>query len=267
MSKTNQPPLDVYPLPEPGQTVEMLRQQRDVRKMTDSCICDGIPAQHLTELSFIAEDKTGEPLNVMLEIEPEVKIVKNAGLPIVEHLDQELEAHHKRHSGTPDQFDAFLDAVRWRAVTNADRKQLASPFRRGITIEDYEFDPVNRSLDAAHVNLLIADVKTIETELVIQEMLVCHRTRTVMVVCPASLQIKWLTEMHEKSGLELKNVDTAYLHELRRKRSIHVNPWTALPDSSRRWTGRKARKDCAQIKLKNVPSLISCQRNAMKNSV
>ena len=45
------------------------------------------------------------------------------------------------------------------------------------------------------VNLLIADDvglgKTIEAGLVVQELLLRHRARTVLVVCPASLRMKW----------------------------------------------------------------------------
>jgi superfamily II DNA or RNA helicase len=130
-------------------------------------------------------------------------------------------------------LEAFLDAVRWGAVTNADRSFLQSPFRSGITIEDYQLDPLVRAVEMARVNLLIADDvglgKTIEAGLVIQELLVRHRARTVFVVCPASLQVKWQTEMQEKFGLEFRIVDTEYVKRLRRERGIHVNPWTSYP--------------------------------------
>src|ERR1019366_372715 len=65
--------------------------------------------------------------------------------------------------------------------------------------------------------------------LVIQEMLLRHRARTVFVVCPASLQEKWRVEMLEKFGLEFKIVNTEYVKELRRARGIHANPWTSFP--------------------------------------
>ena len=48
----------------------------------------------------------------------------------------------------------------------------------------------------------------------------------MFVVCPASLQVKWQTEMQEKFGLEFRIVDTEYVKRLRRERGIHVNPWT-----------------------------------------
>ncbi|MCS5515559.1 DEAD/DEAH box helicase [Pseudomonas qingdaonensis] len=85
----------------------------------------------------------------------------------------------------------------------------------------------------ARVNLLIADDvglgKTIEAGLVIQEMLLRHRARTVLIICPASLQEKWRVEMLEKFGLEFQIVDTGYIKQLRRERGIHANPWTSHP--------------------------------------
>ena len=41
----------------------------------------------------------------------------------------------------PSTLAAFLDAVRWGAVTSADRDTLQAPFRSGITIEEYQLDP------------------------------------------------------------------------------------------------------------------------------
>lgn len=56
-----------------------------------------------------------------------------------------------------------------------------------------------------------------------------HRARTVLVVCPSSLQLKWQLEMSEKFGLEFRIVDTEYLKGLRRAQGIHANPWTSFP--------------------------------------
>ena len=57
----------------------------------------------------------------------------------------------------PDQLDAFLDAVRWGASSTADVRNVQSPFRSGIDIEDYQLDPVVRAIQMPRVNLLIAD--------------------------------------------------------------------------------------------------------------
>ena len=110
---------------------------------------------------------------------------------------------------------------------------LQAPFRSGVSIEDFQLDPLVRAIDMARANLLIADDvglgKTIEAGLVIQELLLRHRARSVFVVCPASLQEKWRVEMLEKFGLEFRMVNTDYVKELRRARGIHANPWTSFP--------------------------------------
>jgi hypothetical protein len=51
----------------------------------------------------------------------------------------------------PERLDAFLDALRWGAVTSADSQALQAPFRAGITIEDYQLDPVVRALSMPKV--------------------------------------------------------------------------------------------------------------------
>ena len=175
----------------------------------------------MVTLSSIDEDGLGEELEVIWEIEPGAQIIERAGLPSITGQDD---------SNT---LDAFLDAVRWGAATNADRGFLQAPFRSGVSIEDFQLDPLVRAIDMARVNLLIADDvglgKTIEAGLVIQEMLLRHRARTVLIICPASLQEKWRVEMLEKFGLEFRVVDTAYIKQLRRDRGIHANPWTSHP--------------------------------------
>jgi hypothetical protein len=211
-------------VPEPGQLVEVRRRQWVVGDVQGAGIdreTEGTPWQHLVNLTSIDEDALGEELDIVWEIEPGARVLEKAGLPRITGHDD------------ADRLEAFLDAVSWGAATNADRSFLQAPFRSGVTIEDYQLDPLVRAIDMARVNLLIADDvglgKTIEAGLVIQELLVRHRARTVLIVCPASLQVKWQTEMHEKFGLEFRIVDTDYIRRLRRERGIHANPWTSFP--------------------------------------
>jgi superfamily II DNA or RNA helicase len=182
---------------------------------------NGFTPQHLVTLASLDEDALNESLLAVWELEPGARVLETAGLPSVRGWDS-----CKR-------LEAFLDAVRWGAATNADRSLLQAPFRSGVEILDYQLDPLVRAIDMARVNLLIADDvglgKTIEAGLVIQELLVRHRARSVFIVCPASLQVKWQTEMHEKFGLEFRIVDTDYVKRLRRERGIHANPWTSFP--------------------------------------
>lgn len=206
-------------IPEPGQLVEVRRRQWVVAEVDASKL--GSVQQHAVRLASIDEDALGEELQVIWEIEPGAHVIERAGLPAITGQDD---------SGT---LEAFLDAVRWGAATNADRGFLQAPFRSGVTLEDFQLDPLVRAIDMARVNLLIADDvglgKTIEAGLVIQEMLLRHRARTVLIVCPASLQEKWRLEMVEKFGLEFRIVDSTYIKEMRRERGIHANPWSSFP--------------------------------------
>ncbi|WP_457593108.1 DISARM system SNF2-like helicase DrmD [Hydrogenimonas sp.] len=207
-------------VPEPGQLVEV-RRRRWVVAAVESSAVSGADTAHLVTLTSVDEDTLGEELRVVWWLEPGARVLERASLPSLKGLDDSR------------RLETFLDAVRWGAVTNADRNFLQAPFRSGIAIEDYQLDPLVRAVDMSRVNLLIADDvglgKTIEAGLVIQELLVRHRARTVLVVCPASLQVKWKEEMWEKFGLEFRIVDTEYLRRLRRERGISANPWTSFP--------------------------------------
>jgi superfamily II DNA or RNA helicase len=208
--------------PEAGQLVEVRRRQWVVADTQSSPAGNGHSSpQNFVTLSSIDEDCLGEQIEVIWEIEPGAHIIERAGLPSISGRDE------------TQTLEAFLDAVRWGAATNADRGFLQAPFRSGVSIEDFQLDPLVRAIEMARANLLIADDvglgKTIEAGLVIQEMLLRHRARTVFVACPASLQEKWRVEMLEKFGLEFKIVDTEYVKEQRRARGIHANPWTSFP--------------------------------------
>ncbi|UTV80130.1 DISARM system SNF2-like helicase DrmD [Acidithiobacillus sp. YTS05] len=176
---------------------------------------------HLVKLSSVEDDGLGEELQVIWELEPGTKVHEKSTLPDPDHFDQ------------PKRLQAFLDAVRWGAISQADDKALQSPFRSSIEVDDYQLDPLVRALSMPRVNLLIADDvglgKTIEAGLVVQEMILRHRVRSVLIVCPSSLQVQWQEEMRDKFGLEFRIVDSQAISQLRRKRGIHVNPWSHFP--------------------------------------
>lgn len=221
-SKRGSATIALVSVPEPGQLVEVRRRQWVVADVRASASANGHSSpRHFLTLSSLDEDGLGEQLEVLWEIEPGAHVIERAGLPTITGQDE------------TEKLEAFLDAVRWGAATNADRNFLQAPFRSGVSIEDFQLDPLVRAIDMARANLLIADDvglgKTIEAGLVIQELLLRHRARSVLVVCPASLQEKWRLEMLEKFGLEFKVVDTDYVKELRRARGIHANPWTSFP--------------------------------------
>jgi ERCC4-related helicase len=180
-------------------------------------------ADHLVSLSSLEDDGFGDELQVIWEVEPGAEIIPNQSLPEpdLDHLDP------------PERLEAFLDAVRWGAVATADSGALQAPFRAGITIEDYQLDPVVRALSMPRANLLIADDvglgKTIEAGLVVQELLLRHRAHSVIVVCPAGLCVKWQEEMRDRFGLEFRIVNTAAVRDLRRERGVGANVFSSFP--------------------------------------
>jgi len=181
----------------------------------------GATAQHLVSLNSIEDDGLGEELQVVWELEPGARVHEKMALPEPTGFDD------------PATLDTFLDAVRWGAASVADHRSVQSPFRSGIDIEDYQLDPVVRAIQMPRVNLLIADDvglgKTIETGMVIQELIIRHRARTALIVCPSSLQIQWRDQMRDKFGLEFRIVDSDLMKQLRRTRGLHVNPWRHFP--------------------------------------
>ena len=116
---------------------------------------------------------------------------------------------------------------------SADTKLIQAPFYSGIEIESYQLDPVVRAVQMPRVSLLVADDvglgKTIEAGLVVRELMLRHRALRILVVCPATLQIKWRDEMLEKFGLEFHIVDTTLIRSLGRERGLRANPWNHFP--------------------------------------
>ncbi len=214
-------------LPEPGQLVAVRHRHfvvLDVQKSTlpAASIQTGIgTAQHVVSLSSVEDDALGEELRVVWELEPGAHAYEKVSLPEPTAFDD------------PARLDAFLDAVRWGAISSADDRALQSPFRSGIEIEEYQLDPVVRALRMPRVNLLVADDvglgKTIEAGLVAQELILRHRVHSIVVVCPSSIQIQWRNQLRDKFGLEFRIVDSELMRGLRRRRGLHVNPWTHFP--------------------------------------
>lgn len=214
--------------PEQGQLVTV----RDRNWIVKGIFASALPAdvmsrdytpQHLLQLASVEDDGLGEEIAVVWEIEPGARILETANLPrpVASMFDD------------PARLKTFLDAVRWGAVTSADSQALQAPFRSGITIEDYQLDPVVRALEMARVNLMIADDvglgKTIEAGLIVQELILRHRARSVMILCPPGLTLKWQTEMRDKFGLDFRIVDAEAVRLLRRERGIKANIFAHFP--------------------------------------
>ena len=179
---------------------------------------------HVVRLQSLEEDRLGQELAVVWELEVGQTIAPDQGLP---------------ETIGPDGFDdpntlaAFVDAVRWGAVTSADGGSFQAPFRSGANVEAYQLEPLRRALQSARTNLLLADDvglgKTIEAGLVVEELLLRHRARSVIIVCPPSLSLKWRDEMREKFGLEFEIVNTELMARVLRTHGPNANPFRLYP--------------------------------------
>lgn len=195
-------------LPEPGQVVIVRERPFTVIEIDSSQlplpahIHDTQTRQHLVELSSVEDEGLGEKLEVKWELEPGAVCYEKALLPGLESFD------------APNIFDAFLDAVRWGSVSSADNKALQAPFCSGIDVDDYHLDPLEPVLSMPRVNLLVADDvdlgKTIVAGLVLQEFTLRHRARSILIVCPSSMQIQWGDHPSYPRPSDLLIVDEAH---------------------------------------------------------
>ena len=90
-----------------------------------------------------------------------------------------------------------------------------------------------RALAMPRVSLLLADGvglgKTIQSGLVLEELLLRRRIRRILVLCPAMLQRQWKYELRRKFNLDFEVIDSDSTFQLRRRLGIDTNPWKAFP--------------------------------------
>lgn len=217
-------------VPEPGQVVEVrgsmwavshVREQGLMRSPADEAVAG---KSHVVELQSLDEDRLGEQLQVVWELEVGQSVSPAQGLP--ERISAD-------GFDDPSKLAGFIDALRWGAVTSARSDRFQAPFWSGAKVEAYQLEPLRRALEAPRANLLLADDvglgKTIEAGLVIQELLLRHRARSVVIVCPPSLSLKWQDEMREKFGLDFVIINSERMAEVRRTHGLHANPFTIFP--------------------------------------
>lgn len=217
-------------LPEPGQVVEVrgstwavanVQTQGLPRSPADESFAQ---LSHIVDLQSLDEDRLGEQLSVVWELEVGHSVSPPQGLPDVIYAEA---------FDDPETLAGFIDAMRWGAVTSADPNRYQAPFWSGVNVEAYQLEPLRRALGAPRTNLLLADDvglgKTIEAGLVIQELFLRHRARTAVIVCPPSLALKWQDEMREKFGLDFTIVNSELMAQVRRTHGLHANPFQLFP--------------------------------------
>jgi len=217
-------------LPEPGLLVNARGARWIVTDVTAqplprSSADDGIAElQHAVTMQSVEEEHYGRELTVIWELEPGRSVVREQGLPDAIRADGFDE---------PRTFAAYVDALRWGALTSADPRTLQAPFRSSASVEAYQLEPLRRAIESPRANMLLADDvglgKTIEAGLVIQELLLRHRARSVIVVCPAGLVIKWQEELRDKFGLHFEIINSETMKTFRRTFGVHANPFRVHP--------------------------------------
>jgi superfamily II DNA or RNA helicase len=217
-------------LPESGQVVEVRGSMWAVANLQ----AQGLPLSpaddatvqlnHVVDLQSLDEDRLGEQLSVIWELEVGQTVTPAQGLP--EHINPE-------GYDDPVTLAGFIDAMRWGAVTSADPNRYQAPFWSGVAVEAYQLEPLRRALTSPRANLLLADDvglgKTIEAGLVLQELFLRHRARTAVIVCPPSLALKWQDEMRDKFGLQFVIVNSELMAQVRRTHGLHANPFQLYP--------------------------------------
>lgn len=217
-------------LPEPGQVVEVRGSTWAVANVQVQGLprspADESSAQlsHVVDLQSLDEDRLGEQLSVVWDLEVGHTVSPPQGLPDVIYAEA---------FDDPTTLAGFVDAMRWGAVTSADPNRYQAPFWSGVNVEAYQLEPLRRALGSPRTNLLLADDvglgKTIEAGLVIQELFLRHRARTAVIVCPPSLALKWQEEMREKFGLDFTIVNSDLMAQVRRTHGLHANPFQLGP--------------------------------------
>ena len=61
-----------------------------------------------------------------------------------------------------------------------------------------------------------------------QGLQLCHRARSMLIVCPFGLPTQWRDEMRDEFGLDFRVVDADLVRWLRRELGLYANPWTTI---------------------------------------
>lgn len=103
-----------------------------------------------------------------------------------------------------------------------------------LRIEPYQLVPLARALRMSRPRLLLADDvglgKTVEAGLIIAELMARRRVHRLLIVTPAGpLLEQWQTEMSERFGLCVEEVDRSAMEHIRRASELGAIPFDHLP--------------------------------------
>ncbi|MBL8823757.1 MAG: DEAD/DEAH box helicase, partial [Planctomycetia bacterium] len=205
-------------LPKPGQIAHVRQRHYLVEEVTAGAKSED---STLVQLSCVDDDAQGQRLEVLWEKEVDAAVQRA----------EAWDAIAKRGFDQPALFSAYLNTLRWNCLTATDPNLFQAPFRAGIKVEWYQFEPLRKALLLPRVNLFIADDvglgKTIEAGLIARELLIRKKVRDIVVSCPPSMLYQWQDELEERFGLRFEIVDKEFIKCIRQQRGFGVNPWTS----------------------------------------
>jgi hypothetical protein len=178
------------------------------------------PAERV-RLVCLDDDAQGRDLEVFWPLELGARVIEPSveGLGAITHLDD------------PAHFGAYLNTLRWNAISATDNALFQAPFRAGIQLLNHQIPPLSKALALPRANLFIADDvglgKTIEAGLVLQELILRQQVERVLIVAPASITLQWRAEMEQRFGQRFEIMNRAFVARCRRERGFGVNPWAA----------------------------------------
>jgi SNF2 family DNA or RNA helicase len=216
-------------IPEVGQAVRVRNRLATVRSVEPYDSRDAQGLLNIVEVEYLDDYRLPEAEQLLWEVEATGKILGTTSLPSVDMYPPD----------SPNALAAFVNAHRWtrlnrlRNPADIDNEPLLGVWNSAIQVHPYQLEPVLRALAMPRVSLLLADGvglgKTIQSGLVLEELLLRRRIRRVLVICPAMLQRQWKYELRRKFNLDFEVIDSDRTFQLRRTLGIDTNPWKAFP--------------------------------------
>jgi superfamily II DNA or RNA helicase len=216
-------------LPEVGQAVRVRSRLATVRAVEpyDSRTAQG--RLHIVDVEYLDDLRYPDAEQLLWEVEATASVLGTTSLPSVD----------ANRPDSPHALQAFVNAHRWtrlnrlRESEGIEDEPLLGVWNSAIQVHPYQLEPVIRALSMPRVSLLLADGvglgKTIQSGLVLEELLLRRRIRRVLVLCPAMLQRQWMYELRRKFNLDFRVIDSDSTFKLRRDMGIDTNPWRAFP--------------------------------------
>ncbi|HAV34477.1 MAG TPA: hypothetical protein DCX79_20955 [Planctomycetaceae bacterium] len=216
-------------IPEVGQAVRVRNRLATVRAVEPWEGRSTSGRFHIVDLEYLDDFRYPETEQLLWEVEATAEPLGKTTLPAVD----------ANRPDRPDALQAFVNSHRWTRLNRLHREDtvndepLLGVWNSAIQVHPYQLEPVIRALSMPRVSLLLADGvglgKTIQSGLVLEELLLRRRIRRILVVCPAMLQRQWRLELRRRFNLDFQVIDSESTFQLRRQLGIDTNPWKAFP--------------------------------------